>query len=238
MKTPDIVGLILERTEQEIQDEWRPARIPGSYRGSELGDCTRALQYANLGYKPESIDPRLALLFRDGHLHHEALRTELAKIGRLTNVEQPAWKRYVVEYNGENIPIIITTTCDLHFDGTYVGELKGITTFSFKGLKSNDDVRSKYPHYVGQLNTYLDVYGKKKGFLLFKDKNSSALRIFWFDFDQALLDETLQKLAKIEVMSAKKKLIKRPFKKSSWDCKSCQFRQKCWGKPRQEMVWR
>lgn len=238
MKKPDIIGMILERVEQEVEDEWRPARIPGSFRGSELGDCARALEYANLGYKPEPIDPRLALLFRDGNLHHDALRAELTKVGRLTNIEHGSWKKYEVQYNGETIPITITATCDLIFDGTYIGDIKSISTFSFKALRNNEAVISKYPHYVIQLNTYLDVYGKEWGFLLFKDKNSSALKIFWFQFSQELMDEVLQKLAKIEVMTRKKKMIKRPYLKSSWDCKSCPFRKRCWGKPRQEMFWR
>jgi hypothetical protein len=237
MKKPDIVGMILERVEQEIEDEWRPPRITGSFRGSELGDCPRALQYANLHYKPAAIDPRLALLFRDGNLHHDAIRAELKKVGRLTNIEHGSWKRYEGVYNGQSIPLIITSTCDLILDGQYVGDIKSITTYKFRKL-TTAFVRENYPHYVMQLNIYLDIYQKEWGFFVFKDKNNSALKVLWFKFSPELLQETLNKLAKIQYMTEQKKMIKRPFTKSSWDCKTCPFRQKCWGKPREGMHWR
>lgn len=236
-KHPNIIALIKERAEQETEDEWRAPRVPGTYRGSELGDCPRALEYSVRGYIGERPNAELALLFKDGHLHHDALRGELAKVGRLTNVEHGAWKAWDVEYNGQVLRIGISTTCDLIFDGRYVGELKGVSTFSFKGLRDNESVREKYPHYYTQLQAYLHVYDKEEGFLLFKDKNTSALKIFWFKRDTPHFQETLLKLAKIEVMSAKKVWIKRPYNKSSYDCKICPFRKPCWGKATDRRTW-
>lgn len=236
-KHPAIIPLILEQVAKEVEDEWRPPRLQRSFRGSELGDCSRAIQYAALGVKQEPIGPELALLFADGNLHHDALRSQLRKIGTVTNVEHPSFKVYQVGYKDKNFSITLTTTCDLHFAGRYVGELKSISTFSFKGL-SEEVVKDKYEHYYWQLQTYLDVYDKEEGFILFKDKNSSALKIFWFKRDPAILQVILQKLAKIQYLIENKKMITRPFKKSSWDCKTCPFRMKCWGKPREGMRWR
>lgn len=237
-KRPDIIGMLLEHIEGEIKDEWRPGRTAGSYRGSELGDCPRALQYAASGRTRESINPELALLFRDGNLHHDAIRSELKKIVRVTNEEHSSWKTYEVTYKSELIRIVLTTTCDCHVNGTYVGELKSINCFTFKALKSNEDVRERYPHYYSQLQTYLDVYDKEEGFLLFKDKNSSALKIFWFKRDKEELDKLLQKLAHIEWAMKNKKMIKRPFTKSSFECKTCPFRMACWKKPMEGRKWR
>jgi len=236
-KHPNIIGLIKERAEQEVADEWRPPRIPGSFRGSELGDCPRALEYSVRGYDGERPNAELALLFRDGHLHHDALRSELKKVGRVTNEEHSTWKVWDVEYNGKVFTITITTTCDLHFDGQYVGELKGVSTFSFKGLRDNDSVIEKYPHYYTQLQAYLHVYEKDEGFLLFKDKNTSALKIFWFVKDTPHFMEVLQKLAKVMYMSEKKVWIKRPYNKSSYDCKICPFRKPCWGRATDRRTW-
>lgn len=237
MKKPNIIGLIKERVAQEIEDEWRTPRTPGTFRGSELGDCARALEYAVLGYRGESINPELALLFRDGHLHHDALREELKKVGRVTNVEQGAWKEFEIEYNGVIKRVGISTTCDLIFDGQFVGELKGISFFSFKGLRTNSDVITKYPHYYTQLQAYLHVYDKEWGFLLFKDKNSSALKIFWFKRDTSHFNAILYKLVDVMEKAAAKKMIKRPYLKSSFTCKICEYRMKCWGKPTDRRTW-
>lgn len=237
-KRPDIIGMLLERVEQEIDDDWQPPRVPQSYRGSELGDCPRALQYAALGKSKEKPNPELALLFRDGHLHHDAVRGELKKIGRLTNIEHGAWKAYQVEYKGDTFRINITATCDLHYDGLYVGDIKSINCFTFKALKSVEDVEERYPHYIDQLQAYLDVYDKEEGFLLFKDKNSSALKIFWFKRDPKRLETILQKLAHIEYLLKVKKMHKKPYTKSSYDCKICPMRIHCWKVPQDRRTWR
>ena len=224
--------MILEQVERETEDEWRPKRIVSQFRGSELGDCPRSIQYYLLGYEPERPKPELALLFSDGHLHHNSLRQRLSSVGRVTNTEQVAWK----EYDIQGIKFSIGGTCDCHFN-TFIGELKGINFFSFKNL-NKESLPRFYKKYIDQIQAYLDIFDKEWGFLLFKCKMTSALKLFWIKRDREYFQKVLNRLAKIQLAIQHKKMLKRPFTKSSKKCKGCFMRKHCWGISMERREWK
>ena len=192
-KLPKVVDMILEQVEMEINDEWRPPRLPNSFRGSELGDCPRYIQYASQGYEGERPSPELGLLFRDGHLHHDALRSLLSRIGRVTNIEYQGSKSYTVEVDGETVQFTITCTTDGILNGDYIFDIKSINPFSFKKL-SMPYIKENYKGYLYQLQAYFDVFDKQLGFNLFKDKAFGALKIFWYKRSPKMFNQILQKL--------------------------------------------
>jgi hypothetical protein len=126
---------------------------------------------------------------------------------------------------------------DCLFNGEYPVDIKSINCFSFKWLRSPDDVKEKYYHYYLQLQVYLQLFDKEKGFLLFKDKNSGALKIFWYDKDQEAFDKVLANLAFIHRACIDKKFVKRPYTASSKECKRCFMRIHCWKKPYEKRRW-
>jgi CRISPR/Cas system-associated exonuclease Cas4 (RecB family) len=228
MKKPNIIPMILEQVEREVTDEWRPQRVIGSFRGSELGDCPRYIQYTLRGFEREPISPELGLLFNDGHLHHNAIRNNLSKVGRVTNVEFAAWKRYKVELGSGTEEFNITATVDCVFNRDYVIDIKSINPFSFKAL-SKEYIQTKYLGYVYQIQAYLDILEKDLGALLFKDKAFSGMKIFWYKKNSVLFENLLRRLANIHRATVQGKWIKRPYTKSSTECKRCPMRQHCWG---------
>lgn len=236
MKVPQIIPMILDHMEEVIEDEWRPPRSVGSYRASELGDCPRAIQYTVKGQPRESPSPELALLFSDGHLHHHAVRTLLKAIGRVTNEEHQVSKQYEVSINGNRVVFVLTATTDGIFNGKYVFDIKSINFFSFKQL-SKEWLEQNHVDYIYQLQTYLDIFDKELGFLLFKDKMTSALKIFWYKRDRALFKKILNKVAQIHLATISDRMIKRPYTKSSKECKRCPFREVCWGAPMERRTW-
>lgn len=238
MKKPDIIGMIVEQVEMEAQDEWRPPRVVGAFRGSELGDCPRSIQYATLGKVPERPAAPLALIFRDGHLHHDSLRGLLKRIGRVTNEEFSGWKEYSVKVNERVATFKLTATTDGIFNGEFVFDIKSINPWSFKKL-SIEYIEEKYERYIMQLQTYLDIFDKEWGFLFFKDKGFGGLKVFWFKRDQEWFQRrVLNRMAKIHLATLNSKMIKRPFTKSSDECKGCFFRIHCWNKPMEKRSWR
>lgn len=236
MKKPQILEMILEHVEQEVENEWKAPRESNSFRASELGDCPRALQYSIRGAEKERPGPELELLFRDGHLHHHALRTLLKGIGTLTNEEHHVSKKYRVPVNGQIVDLTITATTDCIFEKDFVIDIKSINFFSFKQL-SRDWILANHYDYVIQIQTYLDIYDKEWGALLFKDKMTSALKIFWFKKDPEMYQRALKKMARIQLWTDSGKLIKRPFTASSTECKRCWFRKVCRGKPMERRTW-
>jgi hypothetical protein len=227
---PKVIPLILEQIRQETESEWQRERQRNVFRGSELGNCPRAIQYAVLGYKPERPGPELALLFRDGHLHHDQLRLLLSKIGILTNVEQGGYKDYTVDGLGFGV----TGTMDGLYNKEYLIDIKSINHFSFQTL-TRDIIRQNYIGYLYQLHMYLDIFGMDKGFLLFKNKNTSELRLFWYDKDEEIIKEVLDKLSVI--VKAGEVLIKRPYEAKSKECRRCFMRIHCWEKSMDRREW-
>lgn len=241
MKKPKIIELIKDQVLKEVESEWRPDRIPGTFRGSEVGDCPRAIQYAVEGVRGNTPNAELALLFADGHLHHDALRQRLRSIGTVTNVEWNTSRRFSVPLGNEHVEITLSGTFDLIFDKDYIIDIKSINMFSFKWLmaKGEDYFREKFPHYIDQIQVYLELANKEWGAILFKCKNSSALQIFWIKRDPERFQRILRKLAKIHRATLNGKKIKKPYDKASHDeCEICPYRQPCWGRPPKEREWK
>lgn len=227
LRPPNLVQLIFENIQEGIDSEQSSERFPGTYRGSELGKCARAIQYTVLNTEREKIDPQLALLFRDGDLHHDDLRSLLSRVGTLTNVEQGATGKFKTTVKGKEYEITLTITPDMIFNRDYIVDIKSINRFSFKYL-SKDWVLTNKKEYVIQINTYMKLFKKAYGCLLFKCKDTSELKQMWFPFDEELWQETLQKLAFITYAVDSKVMIKRPFRRGSKECGKCNFFQTCW----------
>jgi hypothetical protein len=228
--------MILEQKEMELRDEWRAPRTIGSFRGSELGDCPRYIQYVLQGYKGEPPSPELGMLFADGHLHHDAVRAELAKVGRVTNREFSAWKSFEVEVGTRVAKFNLTGTLDGVFNGDFIFDIKSINPFSFKKL-SLPYIYEKYRGYVYQLQTYMELLDKQWSFNLFKDKAFSGMKIFWYQRDPRVFNMVLKKMAKIHLATVDGKWIKQPFSKSSTECERCTMRIHCWKKPMKRRSW-
>lgn len=237
MKPPNLPRLILDQVQMEMEDEWTAPREMNTFRSSEAGDCPRALLYAVRGKKKEGISPELAMLFRDGDLHHNALRDQLKRVGRLTNVEYPARKTYKVPLTDGPMDITLTGTVDCVFNGDYIVDIKSINRFSFQAL-SKPYIAAQKRKYVYQIQFYMDILDKEWGCLLFKNKDTSALKEFWYKRNPKMLAQALIKLAKITRANHRGVMIKRPFKKSSWECKSCPMRIHCWKTPMKRREWK
>lgn len=230
---PKIVNLILnEVIIQEAQAQLRqPKRQRGVFRASELGNCPRAIQYAVLGHPRQPFGPRLSLLLRDGHLHEGAILELLRSIGTVTNEQKEVKKEYTV--GADTITVIGHYDC--LFNDKYIVDCKSITCNRFDRL-NKDYVYREYPQYVYQIQLYMDMEEKEHGLLLFKNKNNSALKPIWYTRDEDMVQEALDKLFAIH--EAGDKLIGRPYKSNSWECRGCPMRIHCWKTPLEDMNWK
>lgn len=230
----DPVATILERIrlEDDQQERLNPKHRVGVYRASSIGGCARQLAYKMFGEtKKESVPPELSLgIFREGNVHHNALRELLGKCGVMSHVEQGMSKKY----NHKGVKFTVTGTCDCVWNGIVI-DIKSMNTYGFQYLDKN--FPSKYPQYIAQIQLYMDMLGLEWGCFIFKDKNTGELKSKHVQYDKAEVDKVLDKLAALHLRLKKKKLPLKPYSKSDWHCKSCQYRIACWDVPMDIKSW-
>lgn len=231
-----LIPKILDHVREEIETQLPFKAIRGSYRASEIGDCERYLAYAQLGKPKELINPELELLFRDGHLHESAVIDLMRRVYIVTNQQYTAVKRY----NVDGVEFNLTATMDCLVDGDDVVDVKSTNFFTGKQLaeKGKPYILEKYRGYYDQIQTYMQLYGKKRAALLFKEKMTSRLMEFWFKRNTKYFETViLKKIARIEKLVQLRKLPKKPFSKSSTECKRCTMRIHCWGVKMDQRSW-
>lgn len=226
----NIVQLILNKLAEEAEQESHRVYTKGVYRASEIGGCARALQYNHMGFKGETLTPETHMIFRDGHMHHDALRELLAKVGTLSHIETNVSKKY----NHKGTKFLLTGTCDGVFNGIII-DIKSINTFRFMHLDKN--FPSDYMNYVIQLNIYMDILNIHKGVLLFKDKNSGEIAPRHLTYNAELMEQTLERVASLHNSLKTGEMLKRPYVSSDWHCKLCQHRKECWHLPMEGKHW-
>lgn len=236
MKVKEIVPAILNRIEQESAQGGLRPQTQGIFRVSEVGKCERAIQYSHLRMTAEIPRPEVQLIFHDGNMHHDSTRTWLSKIGTLTHVETGI--SWVYDWKGEKITLV--GTIDGNFEGMVV-DIKSMNTYAFKWRKR--EFYRKYPAYVWQLNTYMDIayklgiIPKPKGFFLLKDKNTGQLDTRIQKYDPNILNLVLERTYKIQVAIKTGKILLRPYARNSFQCKTCSYRNVCWGVPMEQKAW-
>lgn len=216
-----LLKMINEYLEHEAEVEGSRPNTPGIYRVSDISGCHRAVQYSMLKYKPAKIPANVLLIFKDGHLHHDAIRSLLSKVGTVTNVEMTISKGY--KFAGQEF--FLAGTIDGKFNGILF-DAKSISTHRFRTI--DRDFPFKYMNYVYQLNTYMDMDGQEKSFFLFKDKNTGELKPKYIRFQMSHLNTILGRAASVELAIKEGKLVPRPYGEDSWECKSCKFNVACY----------
>lgn len=224
--------ILLKLEEEAIHDRkvWNTS-APGHYRGSEIGYCARATQYRALGFTPEPQSGEILALFADGHLHEDSVRNLFKKIGTVSNVQTNISKKY--EHKGH--VLYGTGTLDFLFNNSIVVDVKGITTFKFKYLDKNWP--QDYEAYIMQVTLYMDILGLEDAIVAVKNKDNSELNFKHVEYSEFMMNRILDKMVKIHEGIINRKLISRPYNRTTSHCKYCDFRKQCWRMPRDKRQW-
>ena len=109
-----------------------------------------------------------------------------------------------------------------------VGEVKTTKDESFQMRAS----KMEAPGYqLIQLLIYMYVFNKEKGFFVIENKNTHQLLILpvkMTDARRKLVEDTFEWMRLVKKTSDEDKLPKRPFWKTSQECKSCPVFDDCW----------
>lgn len=228
------------------------------FRGSETTDCNRRLWYARMGTPIDTVDQPISEgKSQKGNLIHDWFRKTYLPAHlpgwRLENMEEEIELEVMVK--GVKVRII------LHKDGLlispkgdrYIFELKTTSGFGYKAClktKMQDPTHYSYS-YRKQSNLYFwaekQKYPKKRldgvCLVLYNvngDEDSDTgleWKDFWFAFDPALLNKTLEQRATVQKSVKRNALPKRGFEVIGWECAGalpCPWLDTCWP-PRQRV---
>ena len=109
-----------------------------------------------------------------------------------------------------------------------IGEVKTTTTEAFQTRAA----KMQAPGYqLIQLLLYMKVFGKEKGFFVTENKNTHELLIVpvkMTEENSALIERVFEWMRIVHRNALEGDLPKRPFTKSSFNCKGCPVKKTCW----------
>lgn len=214
---------LAEAMKREPKEQKKKSFSPSSFYIYGNGVCPRYWYYAFHGttFEYES-SPTAAANMDAGTDSGERLANLLDKAGLLVEAEAKA--------TYEDPPIFGYIDAVVNWKGEEViAEVK--TT---KAATWNDRaVNNKVPGYqLLQLLIYLYVTNHEKGFFITENKDDHRLFILpvkMTDENKELVERVFDWMRMVKKNSDDDKLPKRPFTKSSYNCKGCPVKSACWG---------
>jgi hypothetical protein len=194
-----------------------------NYMGaSGLGEkCDRKLWYS---YKlPETItDPRINRIFDLGNNLEDVVVKYMRDAGLIIHTH---------DENGEQFGFvdgIIAGHCDGVLetpDGPVMVEFKTFNTKRFENFKKVG-IKESDPKYYTQIQVYIEKFELNKGVVIGIDKNDCELHIEWLDADPIEAHWAINRGK--EIGNRETEPDRGYGHKSSFQCKLCNYRAKCW----------
>lgn len=192
-------------------------------------------QVLSLFYKQkqgEQINERLRRIFAEGDSIHEKWQRLFIR-GGYSEPSELDVTQYCEEYDLQYTPDIL---CEIDGEEMVV-EVKSMNTYAFQKM-----VKSVSPHPSGekQLQLYLWLTGRRKGFTLCEDKNTQEIRVKVVKADITAITPYIHRLENIQYyknrLLDKKKLVKRHKNCTGYHCKmaeQCPMREVCYNKTKE-----
>lgn len=234
--------MIVERIENYFRSQAKvwPVR---SNRASELGHpCLRYLVFLRTRWQDRALpSPRLLAIFREGQIHEDAVLRLLQESG-FTIVEQQRpffWEEYQITGKidaklglDERLAEELNQAYGVSLNGhrpLVPLEIKSCSSMVFKTIEDYQGLKSsKYlwiRKYPAQMVLYLLMDNKEIGLMLFKDKQTGAIKEVWIPLDWDLGEELLKKAEAVN-----RHVAEGTIPSAEWDedyCPECPFLHIC-----------
>jgi len=109
-----------------------------------------------------------------------------------------------------------------------IGEIK--TTKEEQFVHRESSMKPSSNHLL-QILTYMKVSGSDNGFLLYENKNTQEICVIpvnMNDRNSEIIEEVFDWMREVYKLYQDNLLPTRPFTKSTWACKGCPVKNKCW----------
>jgi len=213
-----------------VRREQRQKTI-GRYYPSEIGICMRKLWYS---YRfPGETQPDLLKIFEVGNIMHDFVVRVLQS--RKTPDIELVKSEFPLRFDGEDF--IVSGRVDnlilIKSSGQEVlVEVKSVADVSY--------VSEAAHHNKMQLQLYMFITGIKHGILLYLDKKNLQSKVFTVEYDE---EETKRIIARFGELHGYLKIGKLPDAEgrrsveSTWMCKFCEFRERCYAATPMSKEW-
>jgi len=250
LKSSTIIELLKEEHQKVIDSNDRDYSY---FHPSEFHDCVRKLAYKHYGVEgDDNIKPDLQRIFDNGHYMHDRYTQYFTDMGLIYGVWECANPLCAEKYGKDELMGIpkpdSCTECGcskLHYNEVNVvdkehcfsGHVDCIFKMSkqfhvvdFKTMNSRMFGQLKGPleKHVIQITIYLWILDIQTGFLLYENKDTQKIKIYEVEKNSELVNKIKSRAKSLKRILEKKKLPKRPFEKSSKQCKRCPFKKVCW----------
>lgn len=196
---------------------------------SKVGKCPRALTYHAIGIVPDPLPDRALLIFDDGHWHEELLKDHIRKtVFQLIEWKGPKQRVHIATIAGQDMTGELDGLLQDPMGAQWLLELKSINHFSFERLDADP-----LPEHRRQVNLYLHGLLQaglpiRKALILYKNKNTAAMKEFVIEYDPALALADIALFAQVAGWAAAKTVPPRPYEPTDWHCSYCPWQRTCW----------
>ena len=196
---------------------------------SKVGHCIRAMTYDALGVPPDPYPDRTLLVFEDGNWAEEIIKDHIRKtVFSLTEWKGKKQRIEIAEIDGQMMSGEIDGLLEDPLGQIYLLEIKSINHFGFERLKDKPQ-----ENHQGQANLYLHGLARagfkiEKAIILYKNKNTSAMKEFVIDYDLKLAESDIEIFRQIAQWVKEKKVPKRPYELGDWQCQYCRWNRECY----------
>lgn len=237
-KMPKYRDRLLDEFLLDLRDRPRP---PGRLSPSSICGCERQAAFRFLGAPTnKKFDMGTELVFLDGHWRHHKWGVVFREMERVLGSDR---LRVVDIELGVSIPeLYIEGSLDMEIevkDGkkwlSIIVDFKGANDYAFRKTYNE---RSPNPTYLKQLRTYVRARGKKRGILLYENKDKNGFFCFPIKVNDRLWGE-------IEAWCLRviRKMEKRKLPEKHPECQSgrflygkCDYAELCFGKTGDKQV--
>lgn len=238
---------------ETIQDEVINPVVSNTWRASEAGElCEAYLCHMRLGHQPLAMKGRIRHLLDDGNMHEDDIVNRI-KNGGIDVMYTGNNQLFVhcvnqdgIVINGHpdgllrNVPVDLRKLDwqDEHFSWDSAWHLLEITApnnFAFKRYYQEHLRGVNWRKFV-QTHLYLGSEELRErvrcAVVVVKDKMTSTLYEEGLTYDKSVVDETVEKLKRVEALVAKGEVSS--MRCTDWHKQSCRFRHLCFGEAEEE----
>ncbi len=207
------------------------AKTIGRYYPSEIGLCMRKLYYS---YRFTSeTDPELMKIFEVGNIMHDFV-VKVMKSDKNPEVELVK-SEFPLRFDADDFVVSgrVDNLILIKADGRQV-------LVEVKSTGEVDFVKEAPPHNKMQLQLYMHITGIHNGILLYVDKKNLQSKVFTVEYDEEESKRIIERFGTLHRSLQEGKMPEaeaRKAKETTWMCKFCEFRERCYAATPMSREW-
>lgn len=195
---------------------------------SKMGSCIKRLAYEASGQKGLGLDWKAQMIFDDGRVGHDQIRSMLRLAGGSTFILKGEEQEVYYQYKGLKVKGHIDGLIQLSTGELCLLELKTMGDYAYERMVKGEELDYTY---MVQIQAYMASLGLQRCFFVAKNKGAGDLYEREIPFSSVELEKCAERILGADL--TKPESIERPYGfdakgKLDWHCGYCPMRVACW----------